>query len=370
MLTLLIAVGALVGYLVAYHTYGRWLARRILRLDAAGHGTEPRTARRRRLCADQTWRRVWAPFHEHRRNGADRGPGACRHVGLAAGTRLGAAGVGLIGAVHDFGSLVVSLRNRGQTVGDIAARVLNRRVRFLFLFILFMALTIVLAIFGLVIAAVFRMYPASIVPCLVQIPIAMAIGVWLHRRGINLLVPSLVALALMYVTVNFGDWGLLHAINEALAAMPTIVWVAVLLVYSYIASVLPVWMLLQPRDYINSLAIVDRDRAGLDRLGGRRIRRRAPPRRRIAAAARNRGPGHPSRCPGAPPIWPFLFITVACGACSGFHCLVSSGTSSKQLRCEARCPTRWLRCDADRRVLGDARLSSRALPDWDWAFPK
>ncbi len=110
-----------------------------------------------------------------------------------------------IGAVHDFGALVVSLRNNGQTVGDIAGRLLNRRVRVLFLLVLFMALTIVLAIFGLVIAAVFRQFPASIFPCLVQIPIAVAIGFWLHRKGAGLTVPSLIALALMYLTVVFGD---------------------------------------------------------------------------------------------------------------------------------------------------------------------
>jgi len=94
-----------------------------------------------------------------------------------------------IGSVHDFGSLVISLRNHGQTVGDIAGRVLNKRVRLLFLFVLFLALTIVLAIFGLVIAAVFKQYPAAIVPCLIQIPIAVSIGIYLHRKGKNLLVP-------------------------------------------------------------------------------------------------------------------------------------------------------------------------------------
>ena len=101
----------------------------------------------------------------------------------------------LIGAVHDFGSLVVSMRNRGQTVGDIAGRVLAPRTRILFLSILFMALTIVLAIFGLVIASVFKIYPQAIIPCMVQIPIAVAIGILIHRKGGNILIPSIIALA-------------------------------------------------------------------------------------------------------------------------------------------------------------------------------
>ena len=121
----------------------------------------------------------------------------------------------LVGAVHDFGSLVVSMRSRGQTVGDVAGRVLNTRVRLLFLLILFMALTIVLAIFGLVIAAVFKQYPASIFPCVVQIPIAIGIGFWLHRKGMNLLVPSILALVTMYW---FETWRIGLVMALALAA--------------------------------------------------------------------------------------------------------------------------------------------------------
>ena len=129
-----------------------------------------------------------------------------------------------IGAVHDFGALVVSMRSRGQTVGDVAGRVINRRVRLLFLLILFMALTIVLAIFGLVIASVFRQYPASIFPCLVQIPIAVLIGLWLHRKGVNLLIPSVMALVIMYLTVIFGGAGVLGSINSQTAKGDTEVW--------------------------------------------------------------------------------------------------------------------------------------------------
>ena len=116
--------------------------------------------------------------------------------------------------------MVVSLRNNGQTVGDIAGRVLNRRVRLLFLLTLFMALTVVLAIFGLVIASVFRMYPAAIFPCLIQIPIAVAIGMLLHRNGVGLLLPSIVALAVMYITVVYGNEGALGTLNTAMAAWP------------------------------------------------------------------------------------------------------------------------------------------------------
>ncbi len=333
--TLLIAVGSMVAYLIAYHTYGRWLARKIFQLDSTA--TVPSIE----LCDD----RDFVPtdksvlFGHHFTSIAGTGP----IVGPAIAVMWGwlpaliwvLLGSILVGAVHDFGSLVVSVRSKGQTVGDIAGRVLNRRVRLLFLLILFMALTIVLAIFGLVIATVFQRYPESIFPCLVQIPIALAIGVWLHRKNVHLLVPSLIALATMYVTLVYGDVGVLGRLNGVMAGWSTITWVVILLGYSYVASVLPVWTLLQPRDYINSLqlitalglVVVGLIVAGL--FGGAPLTEggaRIP--LEISAPMIRANPV------GAPPVIPFLFITIACGACSGFHCLVSSGTSSKQISCE------------------------------------
>lgn len=330
---LLIALGALVLYFVAYHTYGRWLARKIFKLDPQNKAPSIEHEDGN----DYVPTSKGVVFGHHFTSIAGTGP----IVGPALAVIWGWVpallwvlfGSILIGAVHDFGSLVVSMRNKGQTIGDVAGKILTPRTRILFLSILFLALTIVLAIFGLVIAAVFRMFPSSIFPCLVQIPVALAIGVWLHRHGKSLLIPSLLALGLMYLTVWFGDWGFLHAFNEYMAALPIIVWVAILLIYSYIASVLPVWTLLQPRDYINSLQLLSTlglvivglivaALFGID--GGKQSLEIVAPSIRVGAQA-------PA---GAPHIFPFLFITIACGAISGFHCLVSSGTSSKQLKCE------------------------------------
>ncbi|GAB4107973.1 MAG: hypothetical protein Kow00105_12990 [Phycisphaeraceae bacterium] len=333
--TLLIAIGAGVAFLIAYHTYGRWLGEKVFRLSADF------VCPSHRLNDGKDY--VPSPkaivFGHHFTSIAGTGP----IVGPAIAVMWGwlpallwvVFGSIFIGAVHDFGALVVSLRNNGQTVGDIAGRLLNRRVRLLFLLVLFMALTIVLAIFGLVIAAVFRQYPASIFPCVVQIPIAIAIGLWLHRKGVNLLVPSILALGLMYLSVIYGDRGFLDVINQWMASWPIMTWVAVLLVYSYVASVLPVWTLLQPRDYINSLQLLTA--LGLIVLGlltaavigGAPLQDSgARPTLEIIAPIWDFSPAE------APLIFPFLFITIACGAISGFHCLVSSGTSSKQLERE------------------------------------
>jgi len=335
MQVLLIAVAVGVAYLVAYFTYGRWLGRKVFNL--AAHVVCPSV--RLRDDDDYVPTDKSVVFGHHFTSIAGTGP----IVGPAIAVMWGwlpallwvVLGSIFIGAVHDFGALVVSLRNHGQTVGEISGRLLNHRVRLLFLFVLFLALTIVLAIFGLVIAKVFQQYPASIFPCLVQIPIAVGIGVYLHRKGVGLLIPSIIALVVMYVTVVFGDWGFLHTFNTYCASLSTITWVALLLIYSYVASVLPVWSLLQPRDYINSLQLVSA--LGLivvglcvaAFIGG------APPvegaTRQPLTMAAPMIQWHPK---DAPLIFPFLFITVACGAISGFHCLVSSGTSSKQLKNE------------------------------------
>lgn len=336
---LLIAFLSAVGFIIAYKSYGRWLGRHVFELSAG------------KICPSKKWRdgddfvptKRSIVFGHHFTSIAGVGP----IVGPAIAVFWGwlpaliwvFLGSILIGAVHDFGSLVISLRNNGQTIGDIAGRMLTRRVRILFLSVLFLALTIVLAIFGLVIAMVFRQFPASIFPCLVQIPIAVMIGLRLKQSGVGLLAPSVLALITMYVSVIYGNVGMLGAFNAWASSLPIIAWSGILLIYCYFASVLPVWILLQPRDFINALQLITS--LGLVVVG-------------LIGAAMMGGPpvvidGETMRLPlefsapainsmaaeeGAPPMLPFLFITVACGAISGFHCLVASGTSSKQIEDE------------------------------------
>jgi len=347
MSVLLIALLAGVGFLVAHYTYGRWLANKLFCLDAKADVPSVQ------LNDDQDYvpTSKGIVFGHHFTSIAGTGP----IVGPALAIMWGWVpallwvlfGSVFIGAVHDLGTLVVSLRNRGLTVGEIAGRVINPRARLLFLIILLFALWVVLAIFGWVIASVFTMFPQSILPVFLQIPIAIWIGIKVHRRGKHLLLPSLIALGLMYLTVWFGATcpGLawtggelgetIQRWNNDLASCPVWVWTAILLAYCYVASVIPVWLLLQPRDYINSLQLVSS--LGLIVIGlgvAAFIGGVAPTPEatrmplEIVAPAINL---HPK---SAPAIMPFLFVTIACGAISGFHCLVSSGTSSKQLKNE------------------------------------
>ena len=347
MTTLLIAVGAFVGYLVAYHTYGRWLARRVFRLDAAA--VVPSIECRDDVDFCPANKQVI--FGHHYTSIAGTGP----IVGPAIAVFWGwlpallwvLFGAIFIGAVHDFGALVVSLRNRGQTVGEIAGRLIRPRVKYLFLLILFFALTLVLAVFGLVIATIFNLYPESVLSVWFAMPVAVAVGIWIYKFKGNLLIPSLLALALMYGAIYVGVYHVpisiapsgattvLHAGSltfplgiPAAWGNPLIIWTVVLLIYCYVASVLPVWLLLQPRDYVNShqllvaLALLV---AGVLVAG---VTNQADINSAPMFASADQVPAH------APPIMPFLFITIACGAVSGFHCLVSSGTSSKQIAAE------------------------------------
>lgn len=337
MITLLIALGSFILYIVAYNTYGKFLGKKIFQLDAKNE--VPSITQTDGIDYVPTKKNII--FGHHFTSIAGTGP----IVGPALAVIWGwlpallwvIFGSILIGAVHDFGSLIVSIRNRGQTVGDVAGRVLAPRARLLFLSILFMALTIVLAIFGLVIASVFRMYPSAIFPCIIQIPIAITIGVLINKRGSNMLLPCILALLSMYLSVYFGNSGLLNSFNLLLSEWSIITWVIVLLIYCYIASVLPVWTLLQPRDFINSLQLLSS--IGLVMLGlivagifgGQPTTSDARTSLEIIAPVARVGQNSPE---GAPWIFPFLFITIACGAISGFHCLVSSGTTSKQISSE------------------------------------
>lgn len=327
MSTLLISVAAFVGFIVAYHTYGRWLARKIFGLDADAQVPSQQL----RDDVDFVPTKKEVIFGHHFTSIAGTGP----IVGPAIAVFWGwlpallwvVFGSIFIGAVHDFGALVVSLRNRGQTVGEIAGRMIAPRAKILFLLILFFALTLVLAIFGLVIASIFKLYPESVLSVWIEIPLALAIGFWVYKKNGGLLIPSIIALGLMYFAVYIGVNYLPINLPENFGN-PVVIWTMILLVYCFFASVLPVWVLLQPRDFINShqlilaLALLVLGLLFASAIGDANLIDSAPA---VADA---------SAITDAPPIWPFLFITIACGAVSGFHCLVSSGTSSKQIERE------------------------------------
>jgi carbon starvation protein len=225
---------------------------------------------------------------------------------------------------HDFGSIWVSSRHKGRSMGDLTNSLISHRARVLFLIVIYFLVLMVNAVFLLVIAALLNKYPTAVIPIFIEIPLAVGIG-WLFYKYTKwgILLPSIGALAVMYLTIwlaaTLGWEVTVPAINDS----TIVTWVLIFLVYGFIATLLPVWVLLQPRDYINGhqlyigLAVVF-----VAVLVGTVLHGDGLP---VMAPALNLTPE------GAPLIFPFLFVTIACGAISGFHSIVGSGTTSKQL---------------------------------------
>ena len=318
--SLLLALCCFVFYLVAYHTYGRYLAARIFRLD----DRRVTPAHRLRDDVDFVPTAKDVLFGHHFTSIAGTGP----IVGPAIGVIWGwlpaliwvLLGPVLIGAVHDLGALVLSIRNDGRSIAEVIGKTVSARVRRLFFVIIFFELWIVIAIFALIIALLFNIYPNSVLAVWIEVPIALWLGYRVRVKGGNLLALSVVGVVLMYGAVYAGGY-LPFRMPPLFGLSPVLVWMLALFGYAAVASVLPVDRLLQPRDYLNSHQLLIA--MGLLAAGV------AVARPVIVAPAYV---AHPA---GAPDLLPFLFVIIACGAVSGFHAMVSSGTSSKQLSRES-----------------------------------
>jgi len=320
---LIIMVLAFAGYIVMYNLYGKYIGRHIFALSK--EATVP--AKEFEDGQDYVPTKKEVIFGHHFTSIAGTGPIVGPAIAIIWGwvPALLWVFVGSIvmGAVHDFGSLIISMRNQGKSISDYTAKYVNSRTRFLFFLIVFLELWIVIAIFGLVIAIIFSMYPQSVLAVWVEVPIAIALGYLIYKKGKNIMTWSIYAIIAMYACVFLGPY--LPFNMPAIAGIPpTGVWTIILLTYGFIASVLPVTTLLQPRDFINSHQLVIAMAllvlgVMFSAFGGDLV---------IVAPAIQTAPAK------APPMWPFLFITIACGAISGFHSLVSSGTSAKQVRGE------------------------------------
>ena len=222
-----------------------------------------------------------------------------------------------MGAVHDFGALVISLKEKGKSVADISSKVINKRVRIMFLVFIMCLTWLVLAVFANAIAGLFKIYPTAVIPINIEIVVAIIIGYMMYQKKISPLIPSIIALGILYFFVWIGSNNpiSLNAIGVAENNVKH-TWIIMLFIYSAVASLMPVWILLQPRDYINSHQLI----VGLILIFTSIFIVRPAI---IAPAIANIESG--------PPMIPFLFVTIACGAISGFHGLVSSGTTSKQV---------------------------------------
>lgn len=317
-MTALVTLGVLAAFALGYRFYARWIGRRIY--EDGEDLVTPAHAMRDDRDYVPTDRHVLFGHHFTSIAGAAPiiGPCVAAYWGWLPALAWVVLGTIFMGAVHDFGALVASVRERGRSVADITAKVVSGRARLMFLCFVLVLVWLVLAVFAMAIAGLFVAQPSSVVPINVEIVIAVAIGWMIHKRQARPLVPSLVALALLYLFVWVGTRAPVDLTALGLsAAGANRAWIVFLFAYSAVASLLPVWLLLQPRDFINSHQLV----VGLGLLFAGLF----------VAHPDFDAPALRTAEEGAPSLFPLLFVTIACGAISGFHGLVSSGTTSKQI---------------------------------------
>ncbi len=321
-----VAAVVLTVFALGYRFYSRWLATHVFDLDDA-------TATPAHVLEDgidyvPTGKHVLFGHHFSSIAGAAPivGPAVAVIWGWVPAILWIGLGVVFAGAVHDMSALVISMRHKGRSIGDVTAHIIGPRSRVLFLLIIFFLTMMVLAVFATVIAYLFVQFDGAVLPVTLEIPVACIVGWMVYKKGAKLLVPSLVVLVGLYLMIWLGaeTAGSMDSLQATLLGedpkRQKLIWSFALLGYAYVASVLPVWLLLQPRDFINSHQLI----VGLAALFlGIAIVH--PP---IVAPAFH-APAD------SPPWFPMLFVTIACGAVSGFHGLVSSGTTAKQIERES-----------------------------------
>lgn len=223
-----------------------------------------------------------------------------------------------VGGVHDFGSLLASIRHKGKSIGEIIEANIGKTGKKLFNIFAWLTLILVVAAFTSITADAFAATPAAGTASVLFIFIAMLFGELVYRRNANLFISTVIGVILIFLSIWVGY-------KYPFLQFDKTTWQYILLVYIFFASVLPVWLLLQPRDYLNSFLlyamliggaigiILMRPALQLEAFKGFTVVTKA-------------GPQY---------LFPILFVTVACGAISGFHSLVGSGTTAKQIDSES-----------------------------------
>ncbi|CAM3834795.1 carbon starvation CstA family protein [Rheinheimera salexigens] len=220
--------------------------------------------------------------------------------------------------VHDAGAIWASNRNKAKSIGALTGEVVGNRARSLFMIVIFLVLLMVNAVFAVVISGQLINFPSATIPVWGAILVALVIGQLIYRKNMSLLLVTIIGVVCLYGMIYVGPMMPISLPEMIGPVTDNQSWIIMLFVYAGIASLLPVWMLLQPRDYINGIQLF----IGLILLyaavliSGPEL---------VAPAFNNDLPE------GTPSMIPLLFVTIACGAISGFHGLVASGTTSKQL---------------------------------------
>ena len=217
-----------------------------------------------------------------------------------------------IGGVHDFSSLITSVREDGSSIAEIAKGAISRRAKLIFSLFVLLALILVIAVFAYLSAQTFIKDPKIVLPSLGIIPVAVLVGLLFYRYKLNPLLITALGLISLLILILLGN-----RYPITLGANGIYIWLGLLIFYAYLASILPVNILLQPRDYISSMLLFIGIGVGIAGL--------------LVSRPNLNAPFYTQWTSQEGYLWPALFVTVACGAVSGFHTLIASGTTSKQL---------------------------------------
>lgn len=234
-----------------------------------------------------------------------------------------------IGGVHDYTALQASIRHKAQSIGTIIKEYIGKRGQTLFLAFSVATLILIVGVFIILVRDTFVNVPEAATSSLLFIGLAVLFGILVNQLRMNFLLASALGVIAMFAAVWFGNVFPLHLSGTT--------WVIILLAYSYIASVLPVWILLQPRDYLNSFLLYGMILGAVIGI----IFANPVMKMDGYTGFYNETLGY---------MFPILFITIACGAVSGFHSLVSSGTTAKQLDNEKKRKIHYLRWDVTGRI--------------------
>ncbi|PIQ85138.1 MAG: carbon starvation protein A [Candidatus Omnitrophica bacterium CG11_big_fil_rev_8_21_14_0_20_45_26] len=322
--SLVVLIGVLIALTLAYRLYGRFLARHF------GADFNRRTpAHTQYDGVDFVPAKNWMVLFGHHFSsicgaGPIIGPVlACAYWGWGPSLLWLLIGAIWMGAVSDFASLFVSVRSQGSSIAEIAKPEISARARLFFSIFIWISIILVIAVFAIFAAKTLTAEPSTVVPSVGLIPTAMLIGWLFYAKNVGMKSGTAIGLSLLALLLWTG--------NQIPLQLPGLfgldaltLWIILLLFYCFIASVLPVQYLLQPRDYLASYVLFGSIAIGI--IGIVIVRPEMQP--EIFRAYQ------PLDWPQAGPLWPMLFVTIACGAISGFHSLVSSGTTCKQLDSE------------------------------------
>ena len=323
-----LVVAALGSYAIAYRFYSRFIARRVLKPD--DRRATPAERLEDGVDFHPTDKRVLLGHHFAAIAGAGPlvGPVLAAQMGYLPGTLWIVAGVIFAGAVQDMVVLFLSMRRDGTSLGQMARDEIGRAGGAAALVAVFAIMIILLGVLALVVVNALAHSPWGTFSVAMTIPIALFMGFWMHRiRPGRVVETSFIGVALLLLAIAGGSWVQNSSLASTFTLSPTTL-VFCLVGYGFVASVLPVWMLLAPRDYLSTFMKI-----GTIALLAVGVVVAAPVLRADAVsdfATSGAGPVF------AGSLFPFLFITIACGALSGFHALVSSGTTPKLIEKESQ----------------------------------